>query len=341
MSLLARGIGAAIAAAVMLTALTATAAAGTAPRTPLPGFVLDKGRFTAFEAPEARLETLPYDINDRGQIVGRYFDGTSEQAFMRDRAGRFTTIRLPGAQSAWAAGINNRRQIVGIYSENTAFVKDPDAKTHGFLWERGKVTRIDFPGQAKTGAFGINDQRQMVGAYLDPSGNGTDNGFLWSKGRFTPIEPPGAATTVAYGINNRGQIVGIYGDADDLAAGRRHGFLMDKGRYTTFDAPDVPFTAPVGINDRGRISGFTLTPTEADPVAGFRGFVLRRGAGGRFTPIDFPGAPGTLVTGLNDHGQIVGLYENPRATASSDRGHQAPSATSGTLLLRGRPGERP
>jgi hypothetical protein len=345
MSLLARGIGAAIAASVMLTALTvATAAvsATTSPtarpvRTPVPGFVLDKGCFTAFEAPEARLETLPYDINDRRQIVGRYFDGASEQAFMRDRAGRFTTIRIPGAQSAWAAGINNRRQIVGIYSENTAFVKDPNAKTHGFLWERGKVTRIDFPGQTMTGAFGINDQGQVVGDYLDPSGSGTSNGFLWSKGRFTPIEPPGAATTAAYGINNRGQIVGTYGDADDLAAGTAHGFLMNKGRYTTLDAPGVPFTAPVGINDRGRISGFTLTPTEADPVAGFRGFVLRRGVNGPFTPIDFPGAPRTLVTGLNDHGQIVGLYENPRATSRSDRRHQAPSATSGNLLLRGSP----
>ncbi len=139
-----------------------------APRTPAPGFVLDKGRFTAFDAPEARLETLPYDINDRGHIVGRYFDGASEQAFMRDRAGRFTTIRIPGAQSAWAVGINNRRQVVGIYSENTPLVKGPGAKTHGFLLDRGNVTRIDFPDAGMTGAFGINDQGQVVGAYLDP-----------------------------------------------------------------------------------------------------------------------------------------------------------------------------
>ena len=80
---------------------------------------------------------------------------------MRDWAGRFTTIRIPGAESAWAAGINNRRQVVGIYSENTALVKDLGAKTHGFLWDRGKVTRIDFPGAGHD--WSIRHQRSGAG----------------------------------------------------------------------------------------------------------------------------------------------------------------------------------
>ena len=45
---------------------------------------------------------------------------------MWDRAGRFTTIRIPGARAAWASGINNRGQVVGIYSEDTHNVKDPN-----------------------------------------------------------------------------------------------------------------------------------------------------------------------------------------------------------------------
>ena len=43
------------------------------------------------------------------------------------------------------------------------------------------------------------------------------------------------------------------------------------------------------------------------------GFLLAKGVEGPFTPIDFPGAPGTGATGINDRGQIVGIYENPDA----------------------------
>jgi uncharacterized membrane protein len=117
----------------------------TRPRSLTPGFLLDRGRYTTIEAPQGREGTIPFDINNRGQIVGRYETGSSQQAFLRDKTGRFTTLRIPGAKSAWAVGINNRGQIVGIYSDNTAFVKDPNARTHGFLWDRGRVTRIDVP----------------------------------------------------------------------------------------------------------------------------------------------------------------------------------------------------
>jgi hypothetical protein len=49
-------------------------------------------------------------------------------------------------------------------------------------------------------------------------------------------------------------------------------------------------------------------------LTGARGFLLTKGVNGPFTPIDFPGAPRTQATGINDSGQIVGVYENPAAT---------------------------
>jgi uncharacterized membrane protein len=92
----------------------------TRPRSLTPGFLLDRGRYTTIEAPQGREGTIPFDINNRGQIVGRYETGSSQQAFLRDKTGRFTTLRIPGAKSAWAVGINDRGQIVGVYENPNA-----------------------------------------------------------------------------------------------------------------------------------------------------------------------------------------------------------------------------
>jgi hypothetical protein len=127
-----------------------------------------------------------------------------------------------------------------------------------------------------------------------------------------PSESP-APSPWAVGINDRSQVVGVY--ATDLATGTTRGFLLDNGRYTTFAAPGVLVTFPYGINNRGQIAGFTLTGYD-EPFQGARGFLLARGVRGPFTPVDFPGAPRTLVGGLNDRGQLVGTYENPDTTPS-------------------------
>jgi len=69
-------------------------------------------------------------------------------------------------------------------------VMDPNAITHGFLWDHGRITRIDFPRARNTGAFGINSRGQIVGDYLNPDGSVTGLGFLWNRGRFTTLKPP-------------------------------------------------------------------------------------------------------------------------------------------------------
>jgi probable HAF family extracellular repeat protein len=294
----------------LATAMAGASAAGSSPSSSFPGFLLDRGRYTTFDAPEAVFATLPYGINDRGQIVGRYDDASSEQAFLRDKAGGFTNIRIRGARSAWAVNINNHGYIVGIYSENTPFVKAPGGKRHGFLLARGKLTRIDVPGAVETGASGINDRGQVVGAYVDAEGK--FHGYLWERGRFTTIDVPGVPQTIAYDINDRGQIVGFCGDDPDDPTGATgvHGFLLGRGDFTMFDAPGVPFTEPTGINDRGQIVGSTYS----DPaLTELHGFLLAKGVEGPFTSIDFRGAPRTVAFDINNRGQIIGAYENPDA----------------------------
>jgi hypothetical protein len=50
--------------------------------------------------------------------------------------------------------------------------------------------------------------------------------------------------------------------------------------------------------------------TDVVTLAGARGFLLAEGIKGPFTPVEVPGAPRTLATGINDHGQVVVAYEN-------------------------------
>jgi probable HAF family extracellular repeat protein len=294
--------------AVVLTALTAATAGASTPtstdaRSQNPSFLLDRGRYTSFEAADPDVQLFPGDINNGGQIVGEYIRPDSESGFVRDRHGRITVFDAPGARGTEAVKINNRGQIVGSWSENTPTVNDPDAKVHGYLRDRGRTITIDAPGAALTTAFGVNDRAQVVGYSQDAAG--AIHAYLWDKGRFTNIDVPGASVTQPIDINNRGQIVGLYLDP----AGAIHGYLWDKGRVTAVDAPGGPITLLFGINDRGQVVGSSYS----DPAGTIRhGFVLRKGVKGPFTAVDFPGAPRTVANGINDRGQIVGAYENPR-----------------------------
>ena len=185
--------------------------------------------------------TTPYDEDRAGDI----------RAFLRDKGGKFTRIDIPGAMGASATRINERGQIVGIYSETS-----PDTQvatdTRGFRFDGGEVTQIDVPGAVRTQPLGINNHSQIVDEYYDAAGN--IHGFLRdSSGHFTTIDIPGAATTSLFGINDRGQTVGAYAGADGIS----YGFLWDNGAFTTIDAPGATsFTSynPLGEGGKTRFA---------------------------------------------------------------------------------------
>jgi probable HAF family extracellular repeat protein len=176
-------------------------------------------------------------------------------------------------------------------------------------------TQIDVPGAMFTAAFGINDRGQIVGVFADAGG--VVHGFLSDNGNFTQIDVPqinfpDAPGTQAFGIRERGQIVGGFPDA----RGALHGFLSDQGLFTQIDFPGATETLLVGINNRGQIVGAFSTRdqivgrfNDLNNAAGSHGFLLDDGA---FTPIDFPGALGTVAFGINDRGHIVGSFVDNR-----------------------------
>jgi probable HAF family extracellular repeat protein len=314
---------AAIVAVVSLLALAASGAsarrpsedvAGNAPTVRSPGFVLANGGYRTIEVPGSRTHTYAHGINRRGQIAGGFdnpsFDGPDGRGHgaIRQTNGRFLQFDVPGALATVANKINDRGQIVGGSNDTGVSVGAPGTK--GFLWYRGRLTRLKVPGSIETQAVGINNHGRVVGEYIDAAG--TYHGFLWHKGRFTTIDGPRAIGAAVTDINDRGQMVGAYIDAD----GSHRGFLLSKGRDRTFAAPYGPLTLPSDINNRGQIVGITFS----DLVGGdAHGYLLAAGVKGPFTPIDVPGALGTLPRGIDDRGRIVGLYESPNPTPASAR----------------------
>ena len=291
---------------VAATPAPAEASAAARPRSATPGFVLSEGRYQEFEAPDPSVELFPSGINDEGYVTGEYIRPDRESGFVRDPRGKISTFDVPGAKGTEAVKINDRRQIVGRYSEDTPIVDD-STRVRGFVRDGSKTTTIDAPRAVHTLPTAINDRGDVVGYFVDSGG--TTHGFVWRDGGFSTLDVPGAKAPTPVDINDRGDVVGVYLDA----AGAPKGFLLSKGRYRTITAPGAPTTIPFGINDDGRIVGYTADDLNQ---SGARGFLLEEGPDGPFTPISFPGAPKTVALGISDRGDIVGLHENPDLTPS-------------------------
>jgi hypothetical protein len=134
----ARRAAAGLATAVVAVAALATTAAPVGasvadrPRSATPGFVFNDGRYRRFEALSPRVEIFPSGINDGGYVTGEYMRPDRESGFVRDSRGGISTFDVPGARAIEAVKLNDRRQIVGRYSEDTPFVDD-SARVRGYI----------------------------------------------------------------------------------------------------------------------------------------------------------------------------------------------------------------
>jgi uncharacterized membrane protein len=272
-------------------------------------FVLDDGRFTSFDVRGAVL-TNAYDITNKGQVVGQYYDADDgeQHGFSRDKRGRITTVDFPGVDGSLneSIGANDHGEIVGGYGNH-----DPVAgELHGYVRDRkGRFTTNDFPGALVSGNFKNNNRGQIVGNYsvenrIVPMRQ--FRAYLYDHGRYTPIDVPGDNYTLASDVNDRGQVVGAFLNRERTAG---FSFLRDAdGTYTRLpDPPRSLQTIALGINNKGQIVGaFAVDPPNDRPQ--INGFLLDDG---KFTVIDFPGAKGTQIWSINDSGQMAGFYLDP------------------------------
>lgn len=264
----------------------------------------------AIDVPGAT-RTLALDINERGQIVGRYTSAGVNHGFLRDAHGTMTTIDYPGSNFTVASAINDRGDILGWYTLPTS----PSIR-HGFTLEHGVFASFDPPGSTFTNPLGINNRGDITGRYCTLAvcsmpGMGSFHGFLLRRGRFAIIDVPGGNETNAFKPNDEGTIVGGFGEN-----GSESLFELRNGRFKTKALPNgKPISQDDGgINDWGDIVGTYCNgapPCLIGPTDN-HGFLLRRH---KLTTIDVPGSTATALTAINSRGDIVGGYTDANGVA--------------------------
>jgi hypothetical protein len=233
----------------------------------LHGFRLDnRGKFTTLDNPYGDLEDDLTGGNDRGVTVGSLlrYDPTMGEAhgYLRDAHGRFTTIDVPRALTTLAWRINNRGQVVGIYSDVDRQV--PLRFLRAYIYEEGRFIRIDAPGVSNTALNDINDRGQATGqAFNSADPANSHYAFLRERdGTFTRLpDVPGARQTIHIGLNNRGQTAATaaFLSADGTFVTLR-AFRYDDGKRTRIAVPGAVSTFATAINDRGHIVGYYTDP---------------------------------------------------------------------------------
>jgi probable HAF family extracellular repeat protein len=195
---------------------------------------------------------------------------------------------LGGGINGYAAGANNRREIVG-WAENGVVDTESCAapRTIQFrpvIWGPGTAEIRELP--------------------------------LWSE-----TDTSGAATA----INDVGQVVGISGTCDQ-AIGRhtaRHAVIWENGTVDNIGTlGGNTWNTPTAINRHGVVVGFASQAGDDPNNPRLRAFVWTRSEGIRDLGTLYPDHTTALALGINDKGQIVGtscpvqgachafLYEN-------------------------------
>jgi hypothetical protein len=118
--------------------------------------------------------------------------------------------------------------------------------------------------------------------------------------KFSDVHANKTATeTDSYSLNNAGVITGDYVDS----AGVQHGMILAGKKLTTVNNKNCSAgtLAFYGINSAGTAVGWcTNVKTGLNTAFSY--------ASGKFTAINFPKSAGTEATGINDKGNVVGLY---------------------------------
>lgn len=154
-------------------------------------------------------------------------------------------------------------------------------------------------------ATDINNSRTVAGVYVDAQG-GTASSFIWEDGVLTTIQHPGSELTGMGSITDSGILFGSWGSMTAQVAG-----TYDPRSDTWTPLPPVEYNGTVKplnlggqINNSGTAIGQACEGTAFAPV----NCVAWLWNGSQYEFLAMPGSPETVPFGINDRGQVVGLF---------------------------------
>jgi hypothetical protein len=198
-----------------------------APSAGVQGFIWDGANFTELKFPGA-FWTLPYDINDLGDVVGTNYDTNGWHGF-RWSAGTFSPIPYSGYEnhpySSTNAGLTTGWRISSPNSPSFAYTD---------------LGALSFPGTSGTSklysrGYGMNELGQAVGDFWQTGVIGR-TAFLFDQNLGTTIgfQVPNSLLTSAWGISDNGVIAGTWGSYAPL------GYIGPSGELAFYTGPGGP-----------------------------------------------------------------------------------------------------
>lgn len=239
--------------------------------------------------------TWAYQINNVGQVVGRYLSGNSiDNAYLWENSQR-TDLGYNGGISSNANDINDAGQIVGLF-------KTASDKFNPFLWENGTMIDLGTLG-FNGGARAINNQGQVVG--FSGLSLGITHAFIWDKNngmRDLGTLSPDYKDNIAYDINDAGQAVGA---SSNSTIRQVHATLWSNGEVINLGTLGGNQGTAVAINNKGQVVGIDTTTGNGGVT---HAFIWEDGKMADLNSLVINGSGWLLqqVSDINEKGQILG-----------------------------------
>lgn len=244
--------------------------------------------------------TQLWGINDAGEIVGSYGDGSGSNPYVG------ITISPPYDTGAFRKVQLGRDTMVTSLDGRTigGWYESADGWIWGFTIFDGIMSIYHAHNARDTRILGLGDD-SAVG-----SSAGRENGrraftlpLAAGTNKFHELRLPNARESVATAINAKGDMVGYA----KLTSGATVGWLLKAGHLAEYAIPNGTSTKAWGIDWDDDVVG-----EYRDRDGNVHGFVLNQPLKPlHWQKIDEPNASGeTIVTSINDRHDMVGFYKD-------------------------------